>query len=110
MGIFLLSLFGTASIGVYTLANDKMVVVPKQTPETKAKKLHSWLKVPLVKTNIGNSVLIGALMCANSYGVLLPHFVREEEIEAIKSVTGDLNITVMETKRPRTRESWLTLS
>lgn len=99
MGIYLISLFGTASIGVYMLTNDKVAIVPRQTPRTKASKIQKWLKVPLIKTNIGNSVLIGALACANSNGILLPHFVREEEIREIKELGKDINITVMETKR-----------
>ena len=99
MGIHLLSIFGTSSIGVYILANDRLVMVPMQTPETKAKKIEKWLGVPLVKTNIGNSVLLGVLACANSYGMLLPHFVLDEELERIKSAAKDLNIQVMETKR-----------
>ena len=97
MGIYLLSLFGTASIGVYTIANEKFVMVPKPAPETKAKKLEKWLKVPLIRTNVGNSVLLGALVCANSYGMLLPHFILDEEIKEIKAVAKDLNIQVMET-------------
>ncbi|MEM2995718.1 MAG: translation initiation factor IF-6 [Candidatus Bathyarchaeia archaeon] len=98
MAVYLSSLFGSASIGVYALATDKIVVVPKLVPFKKAERMADWLRAKLVYTNVGGSVLVGALACANSHGVLLPHFVREEELEAIKSVF-DGNITVMETKR-----------
>ncbi|KPV61833.1 MAG: Translation initiation factor 6 [Candidatus Bathyarchaeota archaeon BA1] len=98
MAIFLLSLFGSASIGVYSLATDSMVVVPPQVPKTKAQKLEEWLKAKVIRTTIGDSVLIGALARANSNGIILPHFVREEEIQAIKS-NSDVNVAVMETKR-----------
>jgi len=57
-----------------------------------------WLKVKLVHTSICGSVLVGALACANSNGILLPHFIREEELAVIKSLFGG-NITVMETKK-----------
>jgi translation initiation factor 6 len=43
-------------------------------------------------------VLIGALSRANSKGIILPHFVREKETQAIRT-TSDLNISIMETKR-----------
>lgn len=99
MAIFLLSLFGSASIGVYSLATDKMAVIPPQAPETKADKVEQWLGVKIAKTTIGGSVVIGALACANSNGVVLPHYVREEELETIKAVSDDANLTVMETKR-----------
>ncbi|MEM3602140.1 MAG: translation initiation factor IF-6 [Candidatus Bathyarchaeia archaeon] len=98
MAIYLTSLFGSASIGVYSLVTDKMLIVPKFVPFKKAQRLEEWLKVKLIHSTIGGSILIGALACANSNGILLPHFIREEEFEAVKSVF-DGNITVMETKR-----------
>ena len=98
MAIYQSSLVGIASIGVYSLSTDKMVIVPKWVPLGKAEGFGKWMKVKLVHTTIGGSVLVGALACANSNGILLPHFVREDEIEAIKSVFEG-NIMVMETKR-----------
>jgi translation initiation factor 6 len=98
LAIYQSSLVGIASIGVYSLSTDKMVIVPKLVPLGKAEGFGKWLKVKLVHTTIGGSVLVGALACANSNGILLPHFVREDEIEAIKSVFEG-NIMVMETKR-----------
>jgi len=98
LAIFLFSLFGSASIGVYSLVTDSMVIVPPQTPKTKAQKLEEWLNAKVVHTTIGESVLVGALACANSNGIILPHFVREEEVQAIKAAS-EINIAVMETKR-----------
>jgi translation initiation factor 6 len=98
LAIYLSSIVGSASIGVYSLATDKIVIVPKMVPLKKAERLAEWLKVKLIRTSIGGSILVGALACANSNGILLPHFVREEEIETIKSVF-DGNITVMEKKK-----------
>lgn len=89
---------GTVSIGVYSLTTDKMVIVPKWVPLKKAERFGKWLKVKLIHTTIGGSVLIGALVNGNSNGILLPHFVRDEEIKTIKSFFKG-NITVMETKR-----------
>jgi translation initiation factor 6 len=74
-----------------------MIIVPPQIPEFKIKKLENWLKVKAIPTNIGESVLIGALACANSNGIVLPHFTREEEIKNIRSML-DINITIMDTK------------
>jgi translation initiation factor 6 len=89
---------GSASIGVYSLTTDRMLIVPKSVPTKKAERLSQWLKVRLVLTTIGSSVLSGALACANSNGILLPSFVREEELESIRrSFEG--NVTIMETKK-----------
>lgn len=98
MAISLLSLFGTASIGVYSLVTERMILVPLQISASKVKKLEGGLKVKALRTTLGESVLLGALACANSNGIILPHFVREEEVQAIK-FTFDINIAVMETKR-----------
>lgn len=99
MAIFLLGLFGSASIGVYSLVTEKMIIVPPVVSENKAEKLEEWLKVKVTRTMVGESVLIGALASANSNGIILPHFAREEEIKALKSVCSGINVAVMETKR-----------
>ena len=98
MPLFLFNFFSSASIGVYSLATDKMVIIPPQVPEAKAQKVGEWLKVKVVSTTIGKSVLIGALACANSNGIVLPHFTEEKEIEAIK-LASEINVAVMDTKK-----------
>jgi translation initiation factor 6 len=96
--LFLFDVFGNASIGVYSLVNDRIAILPPQVPEAKRQKLGEWLKVQVVATTVGESVITGALACSNSNGVLLPSFATEEEVKAIKAV-ADLNVTVMDTKR-----------
>jgi len=98
LAIYLSSLGGSASIGVYSLVTDKILIVPKLVPSKKAERLAEWLKVKLIHTTMGGSVLVGALACANSNGLLLPNFVKQEELEAIQSVFRG-NITIMETKK-----------
>jgi translation initiation factor 6 len=98
LAVYLSSIVGSASIGVYSLANDKIVIIPKMVPLKKAERTAEWLKVKLVHTSIGGSVLAGALACANSNGILLPNSIREEELGVIKA-SFEGNITVMETKK-----------
>ena len=90
--------FGNASIGVYALVNDKIAIVPPQVPETKRQKVEDWLKVEVVATTVGKSVISGVLACSNSNGVVLPPLAEEKEIGAIKSAV-DINVTVMDTKK-----------
>lgn len=97
MAIYLSSLVGSASIGVYSLTTDKIVALPKWVPLSKAERFEKWLKVKLIHITIGKSVLVGALACANSNGILLPHFVTDEEIRVIKPAFEG-NVTIMETK------------
>jgi len=98
LGTYLTSLMGSPSIGVYSLATEKMLILPKSVPAKKAERLSQWLRVSLVHTMIGGTVLAGALSCANSNGIILPSFIREEELECIKRCFQG-NITIMETKK-----------
>ena len=98
MPLFLFDVFGNACIGVYSLVNDRIAIVPPQVPESKRQKVEEWLKVKVVATTVGKSVVTGALACSNSNGVILPPFATEEEVEAIKSAS-DFNVTVMDTKK-----------
>ncbi len=98
MTVYLSSIVGSASIGVYSLANESIVVIPRMVPKEKAQEFADWLKVKLIYTSISGSVLAGALACANSNGMLLPNSVREEELTQIKSAFEG-NITIMETKK-----------
>jgi translation initiation factor 6 len=98
LAIYLSSIVGSASIGVYSLANDRFVVIPTMVPLEKAEQTAEWLKVKLVHTSIAGSVLAGALACANSNGILLPNSVRDEELSAVKEVFEG-NVAVMEAKK-----------
>jgi translation initiation factor 6 len=96
--VYLSSIVGSPSIGVYALATENIVLIPRMVPIEKAQEYADWLRTKLLYTSIGGSVLGGALVCANSNGMLLPSYVRQEELAQIKSVF-DGNITIMETKK-----------
>jgi len=96
--VYLSSIIGSASISVYSLATENIVVIPRMVPKEKAQEFADWLKTKLIYTSIGSSVLAGALACANSNGMLLPNYVREEELTQIRSVFKG-NIIIMETKK-----------
>jgi translation initiation factor 6 len=98
LAVYLSSIVGSASIGVYSLATENIVIIPVMVPHQKAQEFADWLNAQLVYTTISGSVLIGALACANSNGMLFPHSVKDEELERIKAVFKG-NIMVMETKK-----------
>ena len=98
MTVYLSSIVGSASIGVYSLATEQIVMIPRIVPQDKAQEYADWLKVKLAYTFIAGSVVTGALVCANSNGMVLPSMMREEELAQIKSVFEG-NITIMETKK-----------
>ncbi len=98
MTVYLSSIVGSPSIGVYSLATEGIVVIPVIVPRQKAQEFADWLQVKLAYTSISGSVLAGSLACANSHGMLLPNSIREEELTKLKSVFNG-NITIMETKK-----------
>jgi translation initiation factor 6 len=96
--VYLSSIVGSPSIGVYSLATNNIVVIPQIVPQQKAQEYADWLKVKLAHTSIAGSVLAGSLVCANSTGMLVPNNIRSEEMAHLKMVY-DGSITVMETKK-----------
>jgi len=98
LAVFLTSIIGSASIGVYSLATEDFVIVPKMVPLEKAQRTAEWLNTNLIHTSISGSLLAGAFVCANSNGMVVPAFIRAEELDEIKNVFQG-NITVMETKK-----------
>ena len=98
MTVYLSSIVGSASIGVYALATENIVLIPRMVPLQKAQEYADWLKVKLAYTSISGSVLAGSLVCANSTGMIVSQAVREEELAAIKSAFEG-NITIMESRK-----------
>ena len=98
MTVYLSSIVGSASIGVYALATENIVLIPRMVPQQKAQEFADYLKVKLAYTSISGSVLAGALVCANSNGLLVSNSIREEELTAIKMVFEG-NITIMDSKK-----------
>lgn len=98
MTVYLSSIVGSASIGVYSLATENIVMIPPMVPQQKAQEIADWLKVKLAYTSISGSVLAGALVCANSNGMILPNSIRDEELASIKAVFEG-KISIMETKK-----------
>ena len=98
MAVYLSSIIGSVCIGVYSMANDKIVIIPKMVPQDKAEEMAKWLNVKLVHTSIANSILAGAFVCANSKGMLFPKSIRKEELSLITSFF-DGDITIMDTKK-----------
>jgi len=98
VAVYLSSIVGSASIGVYSLATEKILFIPKVVPHKKAERTAEWLRVKLLQTSISGSVLAGAFACANSNGIILPNSVTDEELDVIKRFFEN-NVTVMETKK-----------
>lgn len=84
------------NIGVVANINDGFAFLPSSCPEDFSSAISRELDVEVIKTNICGTSLIGSMAVVNNSGILLPKFVRKEEIETIKK--SDLNIGILKDK------------
>jgi len=80
-----LSLYGNPNIGAFLFATDKFALAPPDIPRKFEEEMSSTLRVPLYKTTICGSVLLGIFITGNSKGLLVPHNAKEDEISFIES-------------------------
>jgi len=85
---------GNPYIGVYAFATEKLLVLPSTIPKKQIKDMEKVLGAKRVVTTIGDSSIIGSLMCGNSNGLVLTNFAKNEEIDNFH----DLKIYVIESK------------
>lgn len=84
MAIILADVFGSPNIGVYCFCNEKVAIVPPGLTNRKLNQFAETLGVGICKTTIGGSTLVGALVTGNSSGLLVPHIIRDYELERIQ--------------------------
>ena len=77
------SVQGEDFIGLLGTATDAYAVLSSNFPETEA------LGVPIVKTRLYGTNLIGLFCVGNSNGLLLPYFISDDEIEELKKSLGE---------------------
>ena len=90
MAVILADVFGSPNIGVYCFCNEKILVVPPGLTRRKMSQLAETLHANVCTTTIGGSTLVGALVTGNSNALLLPHTVRDYELERIEEFTNAL--------------------
>lgn len=87
MAVILADVFGSPNIGIYCFCNEKVAIVPPGLTNRKMNQFAETLGVGVCKTTIGGSTLVGALATGNSNAVLVPHTIREYELERIQEFT-----------------------
>jgi translation initiation factor 6 len=86
MPVILADVFGSPNIGVYCFANEKIAIVPPGLTKRKMGQLAETLGVSVCSTTVGGSTLIGALVTGNSNAVLVPHTIRDYELNRISEL------------------------
>jgi translation initiation factor 6 len=95
MTVILADVFGSPNIGVYCFANEKIAIVPPGLTKRRIGQLAEALGVNVCSTTVGGSTLVGALVTGNSSAVLVPHTIRDYELNKIKALS---NVVVVESK------------
>ncbi len=82
-----LSVQGEDFIGLLGIATDGYAIISSNFPKIEA------LDVPIIKTRLYGTNLIGLFCAGNSNGLLLPYFISDDEIEKLKKSLGE-DITI----------------
>jgi translation initiation factor 6 len=96
--IFSVEISGSPNIGVYSKATDNYLIVPSKIATKDFLKISNVLDTIVVNSFIGDSILIGVLVAANSHGILLPHYALKNEIKHLIEETG-VNVKKVESRK-----------
>ncbi|MFX0033418.1 MAG: translation initiation factor IF-6 [Candidatus Hodarchaeota archaeon] len=99
MSILKYQLFGKNSVGVYLTVNNIFGLYPSTLLKFAVKKIKSTFKEPFFPVSINNSTLLGVYLASNRYGIIVPHIVRDDELDNLtkcaKSIKDDYQIGII---------------
>lgn len=97
-GIYLETFFGTAEVGLFAAATDRVCIVPPQLKPRQRRLIEEVLGVEVIPTTIAGSFLIAPMIAGNSSGLVISMMALDEEVEQIKKKAGDLNILILRSR------------
>ncbi|MFX1302346.1 MAG: translation initiation factor IF-6 [Promethearchaeota archaeon] len=89
MSILRAQIFGKSLIGVYLSANNCYVLYPPTMLNHLLKKFKNIFEEPFYPLTINNSNLLGVYSVSNKYGIIVPHIIREDELNNLKSYMNE---------------------
>ena len=84
-------IFGSNSVGVYLTVNNAYGLYPSILLEPVVEIIKSVFKEPFYPFSINNSNLVGVYTASNKYGIIVPHIIREDELNQLKKYSEKLN-------------------
>ena len=84
MTVILADVFGSPNIGVYCFCTENVVIVPPGLTSRKMGQFEEALGAKVCSTTVGGSTLVGALVTGNSRCLLVPHTIRDFELERLR--------------------------
>lgn len=91
MTIIKYQIFGSNSVGVYLTVNNAYGLYPSILLEPVVEIIKSVFKEPFYPFSINNSNLVGVYTASNKYGIIVPHIIREDELNQLKKYSEKLN-------------------
>ncbi len=91
MTILKYQIFGRNSVGVYLAVNNSYGLYPSTLISSTIEKIKSAFSEPFFPISINNSSLIGVYTASNKNGIIVPHIIREDELQKLKAYTEELN-------------------
>ncbi len=89
MAIIKAQVFGRSLIGVFLIANNSYILYPPTLIKPQLKKFKSVFQEPFYPLTINNSNLLGVYSASNKFGIIVPHIIREDELNNLKSYMND---------------------
>jgi translation initiation factor 6 len=77
---------GSPYLGIYLRVSDKAALIPPTIPRTLAREVERLFEVPSIRTNVGDSEIVGSLLAWNSSGAVVGDELDVQERAAIESV------------------------
>jgi translation initiation factor 6 len=77
---------GVEFVGVYSVANESMALLPKDSDERFEQDVSIALAVKSFRGTIASTNLIGSLVAMNSYGAAVTNFTTDEEMKAFQGL------------------------
>jgi translation initiation factor 6 len=85
MTILQYQIFGQNSVGVFLTVNNRFGLIPPTLIKAAEEKVKNVFNEPLYPLSINNSNLLGVYSVSNINGIIIPHIIREDELETLQS-------------------------
>ncbi|MFX0104263.1 MAG: translation initiation factor IF-6 [Candidatus Hodarchaeota archaeon] len=85
MAIIRAQIFGRSLIGIFLTANNSYILYPPTLLKPLLKKFKTIFEEPFYPLTINNSNLLGVYSASNKYGMIVPHIIRDDEFNNLKS-------------------------
>ncbi|MFX1375537.1 MAG: translation initiation factor IF-6 [Promethearchaeota archaeon] len=89
MAILRSQIYGRSLIGVYLTANNSYVLYPPTLIKPLLTKFRNTFLEPFYPLTIDSSNLLGIYTASNKYGIIVPHIIKDDELENLKKFLNE---------------------